>query len=144
MTSEQLKHLEFIQAVIARMAGNSFLLKGWSVTLSTAVIGFAVAKDSNLKFAVLALLPPALFLFLDAYYLHQERLFRGLHNRIRLMDEQEWKKNGLFSMDTKGVALEVKSWKRTLVAPVVFWPHFVVFLVVVCILGSWWCRLKNA
>ena len=26
-------HLEMIQAVITRMAGNSFLIKGWSVTL---------------------------------------------------------------------------------------------------------------
>jgi hypothetical protein len=29
----ELKHLEFIQGVIARLANNSFLLKGWSVTL---------------------------------------------------------------------------------------------------------------
>lgn len=28
-----LKYLEFIEAAIARMAANSFLLKGWAVTL---------------------------------------------------------------------------------------------------------------
>jgi hypothetical protein len=32
------KHLELIQAVISRMAGNSFLLKGWSVTLAAALL----------------------------------------------------------------------------------------------------------
>ncbi len=31
---QKIKHLEFIQAAINRMAGNSFLLKGWTVTLS--------------------------------------------------------------------------------------------------------------
>ena len=30
---KKIKHLEMIQGVINRMAGNSFALKGWSVTL---------------------------------------------------------------------------------------------------------------
>lgn len=30
---DQRKYLEMIQAVIARLASNSFILKGWSVTL---------------------------------------------------------------------------------------------------------------
>ena len=29
----KIKHLEIIQGVINRMAGNSFALKGWAVTL---------------------------------------------------------------------------------------------------------------
>jgi len=29
----KVKHLEMIQAVIARMATNSFMFKGWAVTL---------------------------------------------------------------------------------------------------------------
>ena len=30
---QKLKHLEFIQGVINRLATNSFLMKGWSVVL---------------------------------------------------------------------------------------------------------------
>jgi len=30
------KHVEFIQAAIARMAGNSFVIKGWSLTIAAA------------------------------------------------------------------------------------------------------------
>jgi len=33
----KLKHLEMIQDVIKRMASNSFLLKGWSLTLVVAL-----------------------------------------------------------------------------------------------------------
>ena len=42
------KHLEFIQSVIARMNSNSFLIKGWSITLVSALFALA-AKDSNLN-----------------------------------------------------------------------------------------------
>ena len=37
MMEVKLKHLEMIQAVITRMAKNSFLLKGWSITLTAAI-----------------------------------------------------------------------------------------------------------
>ncbi len=35
-TEPILKHLEFIQAVIARQANNSFLVKGWGLTVARA------------------------------------------------------------------------------------------------------------
>jgi len=34
---KKLKHLEMLQGVINRMANNSFLLKGWSVVLISAL-----------------------------------------------------------------------------------------------------------
>lgn len=71
------KHLDYLQAVITRMAGNSFLAKGWSITLGTAVIGLA-AKDGGPIFALIGLLPVLLFWLVDAYYLTLERGFRDL------------------------------------------------------------------
>ena len=44
---KKLKHLEFIQKTIERMAKNSFLLKGWSLTLTTALIAISV-KEKNM------------------------------------------------------------------------------------------------
>jgi len=32
MMENKIKHLEMLQNVIARMASNSFIIKGWSVT----------------------------------------------------------------------------------------------------------------
>jgi hypothetical protein len=34
----KIKHLEFVQTIIGRMAQNSFLLKGWLMTLALATI----------------------------------------------------------------------------------------------------------
>lgn len=85
-----------IQAVISRMAGNSFLLKGWSVTLAAAVIALAANKDSHALLTLIALLPVVMFWLLDGYYLHQERLFRKLYDHVRLQDDDAVD----FSMDT--------------------------------------------
>ncbi len=75
------KHLEFIQAIISRLAGNSFQMKSWNVALATAVVGFAAAKDSRPTLAVLAVVPALAFWFLDAYYLALEKLYRDLYKK---------------------------------------------------------------
>jgi hypothetical protein len=64
----RIKHLEFVQAVIARQASNSFLLKGWALTVAAAFFGF-VATQLHWEVALVALLPVIVFWFLDAYYL---------------------------------------------------------------------------
>lgn len=91
----KLKHLEFIQGVINRMAGNSFLLKGWSVTLAAALFALS-AKDANPKLIAIAYYPILVFWVLDGYFLSQERLFRSLYNKVRNTRETEID----FSMDT--------------------------------------------
>ena len=37
---KKLKHLEMVQGVINRMASNSFMLKGWAVTLVAGIFAF--------------------------------------------------------------------------------------------------------
>ena len=83
----KLKHLEFIQQVITRMNTNSFLIKGWTVTLTSALFALA-ASNSNQKFVMISFLIIPVFWFLDSYYLSQERKFRKLYNHIRILDAQ--------------------------------------------------------
>lgn len=73
-----LKHLEFIQSNIARMGTNSFLLKGWSVTLVAAILALSL-RAPNGYFVLIALLPGLSFWGLDAFYLAQEKQFRNLY-----------------------------------------------------------------
>ncbi len=75
------KHLDLVQGVIERMARNSFLLKGWSVTLVAALLALA-EKDADSRQVAIALLPALTFWGLDGYFLAQERLFRKLYERI--------------------------------------------------------------
>lgn len=91
---DKLKHLEFAQGVINRMGQNSFLIKGWTVTLISALFALA-AKDSNQKFIIVAYFPTIIFWLLDSYFLYQERLFRKLYNHISKQSEID------FSLSTK-------------------------------------------
>jgi hypothetical protein len=81
-----LKHLEFIQAIITRLATNSFLVKGWALTISGALFGFA-ASHLSWPIATVGLLPIIVFWYLDAYFLRQERIFRSLYNGVAEQDQ---------------------------------------------------------
>ena len=94
--SNKHKHLEFVQAAVNRMAGNLFLLKGWSITLIAALFALA-AKDANKSYVLIAYFPLLIFWCLDGYFLSQERRFRALYDQVRKMNESDID----FSMDTR-------------------------------------------
>lgn len=98
------KHLDFIQAAINRMAGNLFLLKGWSITLIAALFALA-AKDSNKLYIVIAYFPLFIFWALDGYFLSQERKFRALYDHVRTLDESQID----FSMDTRPFSSDIRN-----------------------------------
>ena len=82
----RVKHLELIQAVIARLGNNGFLVKGWTITIAAALFGFAVESDTW-QLALVAVFVSLAFWALDAYFLRCERLFRELYRRVS--DQQE-------------------------------------------------------
>lgn len=93
--SNKHKHLEFIQATVNRMAGNLFLLKGWTITLVAGLFALA-AKDANKSYVIVAYFPLFIFWTLDGYFLSQERRFRALYDYVRTLQESMID----FSMDT--------------------------------------------
>lgn len=74
--------MEMIQAVIARLGGNGFVVKGWAVTIATVLLGLAVNQKYE-GLAYVALVPIAAFWALDGYLLWAERLFRVLFDQVR-------------------------------------------------------------
>jgi hypothetical protein len=82
----KLKHLEFIQGVISRMATNSFLFKGWAITIAAGLSAFA-AIDTTRAVLSIALISTAMFWGLDGYYLWLEHRFRDLYAKVAAMDE---------------------------------------------------------
>ncbi|KAB2931289.1 MAG: hypothetical protein F9K24_13680 [Leptonema illini] len=74
------KHLEFIQSVINRMAGNSFQIKNWTVLILTGLFVLS-GKENNYGMIYIAIVPVLFFWLLDGYYLYLERCYRGLYNR---------------------------------------------------------------
>ena len=78
------KEIDIIQANIKRLANNSFLIKGWMITI--VVVTFLFKGNSELH--LLSLIPLIIFWALDAYFLRHERMYRELYkwvaeNRLR-------------------------------------------------------------
>ena len=91
----KLKHLEFIQGVINRLASGSFLMKRWAVVLVSAILVLA-AREGRIDLAYIGFAPVIVFWGLDGYFLWQERLFRDMYNHVRALDGGAID----FSMDT--------------------------------------------
>lgn len=130
----KVKHLEMIQSVVSRLAGNSFSIKGWSITLVAALIALA-AKDANERYAAVALLPALCFWGLDAYYLREERLYRKLYDAVRLNSTFGSPPEPIppLSMNTKPVIALVDSWACTLISKTVFWLHAPIVVAIVAV-----------
>lgn len=107
MNYEKVKHLEMIQGIIARMAQNGFMLKGWSVTLISALIAAGMASGST-GMLWLALFPAIAFWILDGYYLAQERIFRDLYDDMRLRTDSVG--DDAYAMKRELGAESTKSW----------------------------------
>lgn len=121
-----------IQSVISRMASNSFLIKGWCVTLVSAIFALA-AKEPNNLFIAVALFPVIMFWFLDGYFLFQERLFRKLYDSVKGMDENSID----YSMDTSIYQKEIK-WKKTIFSLTLnLFYIFILSLIIIIFLIAW-------
>jgi len=129
------KHLELIQGVINRMAGNSFHLKGWSVVLVSALFALA-GKDMKPYFVYLAYLPAVAFWGLDGYFLWQERMYRKLYDAVRKEKDAE----SDFSMNAYVHRGEVPSWLATCFSTTLLMFHGIVvgavLIVTVCVLAA--------
>ena len=104
MTAKKEAHLAMIQGVVTRLGQNSFLLKGWSVLLVSALLALGAASSEELVLLV-AFLPVLAFWGLDGYFLWQERLFRALYDYVREQDDESVN----YSMDI-GVIRRRESW----------------------------------
>ena len=71
--------------IISRLNQNSFQIKGWMITIVSGLL--ALAANSNNRFYILiAILPVSAFWGLDAFYLQEERKFRGLYSDVAKTD----------------------------------------------------------
>jgi hypothetical protein len=127
MSEDQRKHLEFIQAVITRMAGNSFLIRGWSITLVSALFALA-AKDADRTFVTVSYFPCVMFWCLDGYYLSQERKFRSLYESVRKAATTD------FGMNTRTTRRATDSWSSAFFAPTMALFHGAIIAVITLVM----------
>lgn len=137
----RIKHLELIQAVITKMANNSFLIKGWCVTLVAGLLALS-AKDSNHTLVFIAYLPLLMMWGMDAFFLRQERLFRKLYDECRgTLDAP-----ADFSMSTAGFEEQAQPWIRVMFSKTLllfYGTMAVALLTATFVLRGWHTAIRN-
>ncbi|MBC8179526.1 hypothetical protein H8E88_00220 [candidate division KSB1 bacterium] len=110
-----LKEIEVIQGIINRMAFNSFLIKGWTITLVVVALLLKGAKHQ----VWIAFIPLFVFWFLDAYFLWQERMYRKLYDWVTInrLKSEEY----LFNMNAYRFKDEVKTKIRIMFSITLGW-----------------------
>lgn len=119
----KIKHLEMIQVVINRMASNSFMIKGWSVAIVSALFALA-AKEANYRFVLIGYFAVFMFWILDGYYLYQERLFRKLYENVRANLEG----SSDFSMKTNEFEGSEATWACSILSKTMIIFHGILFI----------------
>lgn len=115
------KEIDLIQGVITRMANNSFMLKGWLITLIAVVL--ALSKDSLLSCHAMILclilcFPIIIFWYLDAFFLHREKCYRELYDWV--IKNRMTSDENLYSLDFSPHKKKVKSVFRIMFSQTLF------------------------
>jgi hypothetical protein len=84
----KIAHLNMIQTVTTRMAGNSATCKNLCMTIVAALLAL-YANKQVMEYLYICFVPTVLFFFLDAKYLRLERGYRALYNSVRKENEQK-------------------------------------------------------
>lgn len=126
----QIRHLEMIQAVINRMASNSFVLKGWAVTLVAGIFALS-SKNSQYIFFLVTYIPLIVFWFLDTYYLQLENKYRNLYDKVRCLGDDKID----FSMKiTEDLLSQKTAYYKCFFSAIEFWFYFPTAILVAIIM----------
>ena len=145
MGEEKRQHLEFIQNIITRMNTNSFQLKGIAVAIVSALLA-VYASTQNVFFVFLGIPPTLLFWFLDAYYLQQERKFRGVYNDVaglkKVIEVKQYEMP--IHKYTKKIDKQF-SYINVFCSKTIFWMYFsvILFLIIIGFVLKYSCLMFN-
>lgn len=129
------KEIDLIQGVIYRMANNSFMLKGWLISLIAVLL--ALSKDSllssDLKLISLILcFPTIIFWYLDAFFLHREKCYRVLYDWV--IKNRMTSNENLYSLDFRPHQKKVKSVFRIMFSQTLFPFYGLTFLLLIILI----------
>lgn len=140
------KHLEFLQSNISRMNQCSFQMKGWAITLASALIAVFVSTISENNFGnkiyiyasiVSTFVSTFLFWCLDSLYLSKERKFIGIYNDL-IGTSNGKNQNPIAIKDYEIPLNKYKGWKyciiRAMLLPseIIFYGAIVIGLFIFC------------
>ncbi|MDD3715662.1 MAG: hypothetical protein PHT46_01000 [Candidatus Marinimicrobia bacterium] len=137
------KEIDLIQSCISRMAHNSFLIKGWAISIVAVVLALTEKTTDNYMITAILIIPLICFWFLDAFFLQTEKKYREMYVDVlvkRKNDNDEF----LYDLNPKRYDEKVKSKFRLMFSKTLGWFYGIPILIVIIILGfQIYTRLGN-
>ena len=76
------KEIDLIQACITRMAQNSFMIKGWFVSIYAVVLALLPEKINLFLLCTVLIMVNLMFWYLDAFFLRTEKIYRKIYDWV--------------------------------------------------------------
>ena len=147
------KEIDLIQDCIKRMAQNSFVVKGWLITLVTVILALLPDKINIDFLCGVIILTTLLFWYLDAFFLRTEKLYRWKYEWIiqNRMEEDKYMYDlspyntemWIPTCKTKGgktiVSEKKKPWVIRIMLTKTLWPLYgiIILFAVIILLNSY-------
>ena len=91
MNESFLKTIDLLESCISRMAQNSFIVKGWTITLTGVILALVPETLDVRLICIICSMLIISFWIVDALYLKNERKFRNKYEKlIKNPDKEEY------------------------------------------------------
>lgn len=107
------KEIDLIQGCINRMASNSFMLKGWAISLVAVVLALTADRLNPLFLSCSIVVPLLCFWYLDAFFLRTEKMYRKMYDWV-LKERKEGNTEYLYDLNPNRFKDNVESHCRVM------------------------------
>ncbi len=81
ITTEEIhKEIDLIQSCISRMAQNSFMVKGWYISIIVVILALLTEKINFAMISITLAVVTILFWYLDSFFLTTEKKYREIYS----------------------------------------------------------------
>jgi len=126
------KEIDLIQNCINRMNQNSFLLKGWAISILAVVLAIIKDFQDPTYLSLIMLIPLISFWYLDAFFLQKEKMYRKMYEwSLEKRNQDDFSR--LYELDPNRFKRDVDSKGKIMLSLSLILFYDIPFLIVIAI-----------
>ena len=136
------KEIDLIQSCITRMAQNSFMVKGWFVSLYAVVLALLPEKINLFLLCTVLIMVNLMFWYLDAFFLRTEKIYRKIYDWVLEMRPKN-NRELLYQLNPKeydGKIEKVESIRKVMWSRTLRWFYSIPLIIVIALWGWQFCE----
>lgn len=126
------KEIDLIQGCINRMANNSFLLKGWLVSIIAVVVTLSLDEMNKFVITLMGIMITISFWYLDSYFLRMEKLYRKMYEWV-LENRKQGNRDFQYDLNPHRFDTQVERVSNIMYSKTMRWFYGIIILLIVMI-----------